>query len=121
MIYSRCPERILEALEACSFPVKVLKSLTLEDPILTVEYEPLPPNATVRHLVYTISNVSPQFSVSLYHPPTIEERSRALQWREQRDYLRRLAFSVVVAIPTFIIGKHISLVPVIFGAGQECC
>ncbi|KAH8773377.1 Cu2+-exporting ATPase [Hyaloscypha sp. PMI_1271] len=42
-------------------------------------------------------------TATIYHPPTIEERSRAMQLRERRRLLLRLLLSFIVAIPTFLI------------------
>lgn len=48
----------------------------------------------------------------MYHAPTVEDRSRVIQQREQRNLLLRLLFTVIVAIPTFIVGiVFMSLVP----------
>jgi P-type Cu+ transporter len=90
------------------------------DPILELSYTPSPPSFTVRTLIHAISLAgipgesagAATFTARIHHPPTVEERSRRMLRREQRSLLRRLAFSVVVAIPTFIIGVvYMSLVP----------
>lgn len=85
------------------------------DPILRVTYVPSPPSFTIRTVIQTITNASnPEapFTVSVHHPPTLEVRARAMQMREQNRLLQRLLFSVIVAIPTFIIAiVYMSLVP----------
>ena len=93
--------------------IRVDKPLTENDPILRVSYDPTESKFTVRDIISTIASAkSPPFNVSTYNPPTIEDRARALQVREQHQTLYRLAFAVVVAIPTFIIGVvFMSLVP----------
>lgn len=66
---------------------------------------------TLRHIAKSIAAVRPEFRVSVSHPPSLEERARAMQAREQQHLLWRLLASAVVAIPTFIIGVvFISLV-----------
>jgi hypothetical protein len=78
---------------------------TLQDPILRLTYDPSPPAFTIRDIVsaITLSN-SPQFRVTIDNPPSLEDRARLLQARERRSLLHRLGFSVLIAIPTFIIG-----------------
>lgn len=82
---------------------------------MELEYSPLPPTFTLRTVIHTIStSKSPEstFSVSVYKPPTLEERTRRMHAREQRALLKRLLFSVIAAIPTFIIGiVYMSLIP----------
>lgn len=114
---SHCPSKIMDALRAYidRSQVRVLKAPTIENPIVELEYTPSPPSLTIRHLIHTIAaSKSPEspFIVSVYKPPTLEERSRRMHVREQRALLFRLLFAVIVAIPTFIIGiVYMSLVP----------
>lgn len=84
------------------------------NPILRVSYVPAPPTFTVRTIIDALSSSSSShsFTASIHHPPTLEERARKMHTQEQRTLLLRLAFAVVVAIPTFIIGVvYMSLVP----------
>ncbi|KAF4631824.1 hypothetical protein G7Y89_g6306 [Cudoniella acicularis] len=74
-----------------------------EDPIMTVVYHPQRGTVTIRDILATVRGVNGQFKATIYHPPTIEERSRAMQLRERRRLLLRLLLSFVVAIPTFLI------------------
>jgi Cu+-exporting ATPase len=78
---------------------------TLQDPILRLTYKPSPPAFTIRNIVsaITFSN-SPQFRVTIDNPPSLEDRARLLQAEERRRLLHRLSFSVLIAVPTFIIG-----------------
>ncbi|EPQ59221.1 heavy metal translocatin [Gloeophyllum trabeum ATCC 11539] len=82
-------------------------------PIIQLSYHPNPPEFTIRTIISAIaSSKSPPFEVSIYRPPSLEERARRMQLHEQRQMLLRLLFSVVVAIPTFIIAiVYMSLVP----------
>lgn len=93
---------------------KPLRSHT--DPLLTLSYTPSPPDFTIRTILDTINTatnaLSRPFTATIYHPPSLEDRARRMQAREQRALLWRLAFSFIVAIPTFIIGiVYMSLVP----------
>jgi Cu+-exporting ATPase len=92
--------------------IKVEKALTERDPIICLAYRPSP-SLNIRTIMSAIATAkSPPFEVKTYHPPTLEDRARALHTRERRGILCRLAFSIVAAIPTFIIGVvYMSLVP----------
>jgi Cu+-exporting ATPase len=103
---TQCPTKLLAALEK-AFPKPLLEvegGLTLDTPVVYVSYTPELPAFTIRHVVEEIQRVDPAFEVSVYHPPTIEERSQQIQRRERNDLLRRLVFNVVCAIPTLLIG-----------------
>ena len=95
--------------------ITILTPLTsYADPILRLSYVPTPPSFTLRTIIDAIStsSTSHTFTATLHHPPTLEDRARLMHAREQRTLLYRLAFAVVVAIPTFIIGVvYMSLVP----------
>ncbi len=88
--------------------VVVDKPLTSHiDPILTLTYTPTPPVLTIRTIIQLIEGAGePQtpFTASIYHPPSLEDRARYMQRREQRHILRRLLFSVVAAIPMLVLG-----------------
>ena len=77
---------------------------TFQDPILHLTYEPSPPAFTIRDIVSAIVSNSSQFRVTIDNPPSLEDRARLLQAEERRGLLHRLGFSVLVAVPTFIIG-----------------
>ncbi|KZZ93960.1 copper-sulfate regulated protein 1 [Ascosphaera apis ARSEF 7405] len=104
MYCEECPSAVLEALsELDSDQLTVVTPPTYQNPIMTVRYTPNSPSLTVRSIISTISMRRSGFSASVYHPPTVEDRSKAMQERERRNLLRRLLFSIVVAIPTFVI------------------
>ncbi|RJE24652.1 P-type ATPase [Aspergillus sclerotialis] len=109
----KCPQRVVDALaSAYGDEVKVLQLPTNGNPQVKVGYLPEIPNRTIRHIMRTISDVDPAFTVSVYHPPSLEERSHAMHRRNQWQIARRLTLAVVIAIPTFIIGiVYMSLVP----------
>lgn len=107
----------MDAIERFRDRVTIDKPVTSHtDPILRLTYTPDPPIFTVRTIIDAICNTSSPssvpFSASFHHPPSLEARARHMQAKEQHSLLLRLAFSVVVAIPTFIIAiVYMSLVP----------
>ncbi|KAK6826540.1 hypothetical protein RU639_005453 [Aspergillus parasiticus] len=108
---AHCPQRILDALDVYSGRLGVTEPPSKTQHRLTVNYLPDAPNFTIRHIIQTIADVDKSFTVSIYHPPSLEERSQAMHRRHQWQIARRLALSVLVAIPTFIIGiVYMSLV-----------
>lgn len=119
MYCEHCPDNVMSALES-ALPRKldgkqsytVTQLPTIRDPIITITYRPSPPEFTVRSFISAINASHEAFKAGVYHPPTLEERSRRLQRSEQKHILWRLLFTAVVAIPTFIIGiVYMSLVP----------
>lgn len=105
---------LLQPLENRVVIEKPLTSYT--DPIIRLSYTPSPPDFTIRTIIDAINSPtaasSHPFTASIYHPPTLEERARYMQTKEQRGMLIRLLFSIIVAIPTFIISVvYMSLVP----------
>ncbi|KAI9688115.1 MAG: hypothetical protein M1822_001621 [Bathelium mastoideum] len=103
---THCPSRVVGALNTKTKEValQLEHPLTLEDPILKLKYMPQPPNFTIRNIVSVIQDVDPRFEVSIYHPPTIEERSKITLAKHKRAILMRLLLSLIMAIPTFVIG-----------------
>ncbi|KAJ6018818.1 hypothetical protein N7522_000885 [Penicillium canescens] len=103
MFCHHCPQTVLKAVE--SLPdVCIEQALSEKDPILRVTYTPRPPSLTIRSLISAINTANDSFCASVYHPPSIEDRSRAIQHHERRRLLLRLLFVFLCAIPTFIIG-----------------
>ena len=86
--------------------VTVVKPVTTQaDSVVQISYIPEPSVLTIRTIISAIASAnSPSFNVSVYHPPTLEERARRMQLRERQSLLYRLAFAFIVVIPTFIIG-----------------
>ncbi|CAP83035.1 putative copper-transporting ATPase [Penicillium chrysogenum] len=107
----RCPQRILDALAVYSDRLKVTAPPSKTQPKITVSYLPEAPKFTIRHIMSTIADIDKAFTVSVYHPPSLEERSQAMHRRHQWHIARRLILAVLAAIPTFIIGVvYMSLV-----------
>jgi copper ion binding protein len=103
MFCHHCPQTVLKAVE--SLPdVSIEQALSEKDPILRVTYTPRPPSLTIRSLISAINAANDSFRAHVYHPPSIEDRSRAIQHHERHRLLLRLLFVFLSAIPTFIIG-----------------
>ncbi|KAJ0414300.1 hypothetical protein BJY00DRAFT_305678 [Aspergillus carlsbadensis] len=107
-----CPQRILDGLSVFSNQLQVTEPPRKGHPRLTIAYTPDAPEFTIRHILHAIAQVDRAFSVSIYHPPSLEERSQMMQYRHMWRLARRLLLLVLIAIPTFIIGiVYMSLVP----------
>ncbi|OBZ70406.1 putative copper-transporting ATPase HMA5 [Grifola frondosa] len=116
MFCAHCPEKVMTALSSLGPQVTIVKPLTsYTDPIFTISYIPSPPSFTIRSIIHAIANApspSTPFTVHIHHPPSLEVRARQMQQHEQRHLLERLIFSIIVAVPTFVIGiVYMSLVP----------
>lgn len=116
-VLRHCPPRVMASLQPYidGGKLTIVKPLNAGvDPIIELTYQPSAPHFTIRDIISSVSHSKDSdstFAVSVYKPPTLEERSRAMHAREQRNLLQRLAFSVVAAIPTLIIGVvYMSLV-----------
>lgn len=105
MYCHHCPARILRTLsDTYGKEVEIERPLSETEPLLRIAYTPRLPDFTLRHIIRTIKGVDTEIRPSIYHAPTIEERSHEIHARERRRILLRLALSITVAIPTFIIG-----------------
>lgn len=111
MFCHHCPGKVLASLE--SLPnVTVEEPPSEKTPIIRVTYTPEPPSLTIRNILAAINEAHETFNTTIYHPPSIEDRSRAMQLHERSRLLLRLIFVFAVAIPTFIVGiVFMSLVP----------
>lgn len=103
MFCHHCPQTVLNALGSLD-TVEIDEKLTTQRPIATVTYVPDAPRMTIRKIIATIEASNKAFKATVYHPPSIEDRSREMQRQEQRRLLLRLLFTFIVAIPTFLIG-----------------
>ncbi|MCJ1318771.1 hypothetical protein MMC15_004102 [Xylographa vitiligo] len=113
MFCSHCPDRVVEVLQS-TFPFRVVvdKRPTLKDPVLRITYQPRTPEFSIRDIVSCIDSSNDLFRTTIYHPPSMEDRSRAMQIHERNRMLKRLLLSFVAAIPTLLIGViWMSLVP----------
>jgi len=113
MFCEHCPPRVHAALStAFDNKIKIDRRVALQTPVLQLTYTPRIPDFTIRDIIAAISAVDESIKPSIYHPPTLEERSRQLHAREQLRILIRVALTFIIAIPTLIIGIiYMSLVP----------
>ncbi|KAL6817909.1 E1-E2 ATPase domain-containing protein [Trichoderma sp. SZMC 28015] len=109
----RCPQRISQTLKSFgTHGVQILALPSAEHPILKIRYIPNSPKFTVRHILRSIDATDPSLRAKIYHPPTLEERSRAIRAKHTRQLFYREMLTLVLAIPTFVLGiVYMSLVP----------
>ncbi|KAH8424093.1 putative copper resistance-associated P-type ATPase [Aspergillus melleus] len=103
MFCHHCPEKVLGSLKGMP-GIETDDALSVKNPVLRVTYKPCPPTLTIRSIIDVLNKAHHAFTASVYHPPSIEDRSRAMQLHERRRLLSRLLFVLIVAIPTFLIG-----------------
>lgn len=110
---SRCPDRIITTLKGLAPDrLEIYQEPTVKNPIVRLQYTPKAPEFTVRHILQAIEAADEALKASIYHPPTLEERSRAIRAKHQRTLLYREILTIVFAIPTFILGiVYMSLLP----------
>jgi Cu+-exporting ATPase len=104
MYCEHCPSRISTALGSFGDRISVEKAATLGHPLIKITYTPTAPDFTIRNIIAAISTADPAIQPSIYHPPTLEERSRQIHAHEQIRILIRVILTLVMAIPTLIIG-----------------
>lgn len=109
----RCPERICRTLGSFHTDgVQILQQPSLNNPFLKLRYTPNAPRFTIRHILRGIEATDPSLHAKIHHPPTLEERSRAIRAKHTRELLYRQILTAVIAIPTFVFGiVYMNLVP----------
>lgn len=106
---SGCPDEIVEIMESIPGVID-FTPISADDPVIVVRYKPSPPEVTLRTIFAALR--TDRFTPSIEKPPSLEERSRRLQVREQRQILWRIIAAIIIAIPTFIIGiVFMALIP----------
>lgn len=106
-----CASHISHTLKGFQRQLEVVMEPTQQRPIIKISYVPEAPSFTIRQILAAIEASDPAFSASIYHPPSLEERSKRLQKQHQKQLLWRVIFTAVVAVPTFVIGiVYMSLV-----------
>ncbi|WAO86536.1 Hypothetical protein NCS54_00381400 [Fusarium falciforme] len=110
---SRCPDRIITTLKGLAPDrLQIYQEPTVKNPIVRLRYTPKAPEFTVRHILQAIEAADEALKASIYHPPTLEERSRAIRAKHQRALLYREILTIIFAIPTFVLGiVYMSLLP----------
>ncbi|KAK1851235.1 copper resistance-associated p-type atpase [Colletotrichum chrysophilum] len=104
MYCAHCPGRVLAAFSPFGDRLSVQDHGTLENPIFTVTYVPQVPDFTVRAILESIMATDDAFVPTVYHPPTMEERSQQMMRRTRLGLMHRVLLCFVAAIPTLIIG-----------------
>lgn len=109
----RCPPRIVTTLKSLAPDrLQILREPTVQNPILKIRYTPNAPSFTIRQILRAIEAADESLKASIYHPPTLEERSRIIRAKHQRALLYREILTLIFAIPTFILGiVYMSLLP----------
>ncbi|PWN31144.1 heavy metal translocatin [Jaminaea rosea] len=105
----RCPQRVIQALHALNDDddtraVSVHKAPTEADPTVEISYLPHAPGFTIRRILQHIATLDPAFTASLRQPTSPEDRANAIRARERRGILLRVVLTLVLAIPTFVVG-----------------
>ncbi|KAI0477579.1 copper transporting P-type ATPase [Xylariaceae sp. FL0804] len=81
-------------------------------PIMKIKYVPDAPRFHIRKILEAIDATDPEFQPTIYHPPSLEEQSKRIHAAQQKRILYRVLTTLVIAVPTFIIGiVYMSLVP----------
>lgn len=107
-----CPSRVVSSLAGFRRQLEVVTPPTRQRPIMKISYISEAPSFTIRQILAAIEASDPEFSASIYHPPTLEERSKLIQRQHQRQILWRVVFAGVTCIPSFVIGiLYMSLLP----------
>ncbi len=111
MYCPHCPERVVTSLGGFREQLAVLTPPTRARPIVKITYRPDAPNFTLRRILSAIAASDPAFSATVYHPPTLEQRSKEIQRKHQLQILWRVVFTAIAAVPSFVLGVvYMSLV-----------
>ncbi|KAK3939058.1 copper-exporting ATPase [Diplogelasinospora grovesii] len=107
-----CPSRVTNSLAGFRRQLDVISQPSRQRPIIKITYVPDAPAFTIRQILAAIEASDPAFRASIYHPPTLEERSKQIMRQHQKQILWRVILTGIICIPTFIIGiVYMSLVP----------
>lgn len=100
----KCPSRVARSLAGFRRQLAIIGMPTsVQNPIIQVRYLPDTPGFTVRRIIEAIEASDEAIRASVYHTPTIEERSRQIRRHYQRQLLYRVILTAVICIPTFVI------------------
>ena len=101
----RCPDRICQTLKSFrSSQIEIKREPSATNHFIDIRYVPDAPSFTIRHILKGIEATDPSFKASIFHPPTLEERSRAIRTKHQYQLLWREVMTIIVAIPTLVLG-----------------
>ncbi|ANZ77670.1 BA75_04583T0 [Komagataella pastoris] len=103
MYCEHCPERVMTLLKTLGDVVLVESPLSLQDPLVRISYIPSP-QLTIRSIIQKIEESNEKFKVTIDKPLSLDEHLRKLAKSELINLCWRLLLTVLVAIPTFILG-----------------
>ena len=108
----RCTNRVTRSLAGFGRQIEGVSWSTEPRPVMKVSYVPDAPNLTLRKILAAIEASDPALTASIYHAPTLEERSKQILRHHQRQLWYRIVLTGIICIPTLIIGvAYMSLVP----------
>ncbi|EFX05980.1 copper resistance-associated p-type ATPase [Grosmannia clavigera kw1407] len=100
-----CPERIVRSLAGFRRASLAIETRpTPQRPIVRLSYVPEAPQFTIRQILAAIEASDGALTASLYHAPTLEQRSKLIRARHQRQMLWRVVWTGATCVPTFVIG-----------------
>ncbi|KAH8666560.1 E1-E2 ATPase-domain-containing protein [Xylariales sp. PMI_506] len=109
-----CPGRAISSLFSLqSQGLRVLSRPTKDNPYMRISYIPGAqyPNLNIRQILAAINTADSAFEATV-HRPDIQAKSKAIHARYQKKVIARLLMTIIVAIPTFVIGVvYMSLIP----------
>lgn len=113
MFCPRCPERLVKSLALLGTgQLQVLAEPSMSVPLIKLRYKPNPPAFTIRHILRAIPATDASLEPTIYHPPTLEEKSRAIRAKHLQALWWREVLTIITAIPTFVLGiVYMALVP----------
>lgn len=113
MFCHECPRRITKSLSLLGpNRLQVVSEPSVARPIIELKYKPDAPTFTIRHILRAISATDPSLTPAIHHPPTLEEKSKAIRAKHQRALWLREIMTFVIAIPTFVFGiVYMALLP----------
>lgn len=107
-----CSDRVGRSLAGFRRQLEIVSEPTEQRPVVKVRYVPEAPAFTVRQILAAIEAGDPALTASIYHPPTLEERSKQMLHHRQLHLLCRVVLAGTICVPTFVIGiVYMSLVP----------
>ncbi|CAN8098161.1 unnamed protein product [Discula destructiva] len=111
MYCQQCPGRIVKSLKGFRRDINIITPPTMARPTMKFFYNPDAPGFTIRQILAAIEASDKSLEAFIYHPPSLEDRSRMAQHKHSQALLFRAAGTFIVAIPTFVIGiVYMSLV-----------
>ncbi|ORY61389.1 uncharacterized protein BCR38DRAFT_487141 [Pseudomassariella vexata] len=98
---SKCPGSVLRSLNGFR-ALTVITAPTEKSPLCEITYTPSP-DFSIRNIIAAI-NANDKLSASIHHPESPDAISKRMHAIRQRQVLWRAIFTLVIAIPCFVIG-----------------